>query len=75
MLKVLTKQFQFWLMFLPLAIFGVLSCNSDHSEFKTDPPVPEAASVSVDSSQSDKVETQTSEFKEFDGIRFKVPAG
>ncbi len=74
MLKVLTKQLQFWLMFLPLAIFGVLSCNSDDSEFKTDPPVPEAASLSVEPSQSEKVETQTSKFKEFDGIRFKVPS-
>ena len=69
------QQIQFLLVFL---LFGALTfsgCSSDDSEFQTDLPVPEAAPLSVEASKPDKVGTQKDEFKEFDGIRFKVPSG
>lgn len=62
-------------MFLLLISLTIFGCGSNHSEPKSDPPVPEAASVSVESSKSNQDDTKASPIAEFDGIRFKVPAG
>jgi len=71
----MTQQIQFLLVFLSLGTLTISGCGSDRSEFKTDLPVPEAAPLSVEASEPNKVEPQKDELKEFDGIRFKVPAG
>ncbi len=74
-MQVMVRRLQFFLIFLTLTSFWVYGCDSDYADSKTDLPIPEAEPLSRSSSKSSKAEAQTTGFKEFDGIRFQVPAG
>ena len=69
------QQIYLLLIFQLLISFTIFGCGSDRSDLITDLPVPEAAPISVESSKSKQENTKTPTATEFDGIRFKVPAG
>lgn len=62
-------------MVLLLGVCVFTACSSSHSEDSSDLPIPEAAPLSVESTTPVKTEPSKSEYKEFDGFRFRVPAG
>ncbi|MFK7777840.1 MAG: hypothetical protein QM501_06915 [Gimesia sp.] len=74
-MKATTHQNHILFVVLLLVSLTVFGCGSDQSKFLADPPIPEAAPISGESSNSDRVATKTPALTEFDGIRFKVPKG